>query len=83
MTDPYRTLGVALHSDEAEIRRRYLELVREFPPERDPQRFAEIRAAYEQLRDPIVRMRTLLFDVDTEDSIPALASAADPSRTFL
>ena len=74
MTDPYETLGVAVHSDETAIRHRYLELVREFPPERDPQRFAAIRAAYDELRDPAVRLRSLLFRVGTEDSIAAMSA---------
>ena len=34
-----------MHHEDETIRRRYLELVREFPPERHPTRFAAIRAA--------------------------------------
>ena len=45
MADPYETLGVTRSSSDAEIRRRYLELVRQFPPERDAERFAAIRSA--------------------------------------
>ena len=70
MVDPYETLGISPQADEKEIRDRYLELVREFPPDRAPERFASIRAAYEQLRDPAVRLRSLLFGVGKEDSIP-------------
>ena len=42
MSDPYEVLGLPRFADEAEIRRRYLELVRQFSPDRDPSRFAEI-----------------------------------------
>ena len=52
MNDPYETLGLPQHAAEAEIRSRYLQLVREFPPDR-AERFAEIRAAYDALRDPV------------------------------
>ena len=45
MNDPYVQLGLPPSADETEIRRRYLELVRQFPPDRAPERFAEIRAA--------------------------------------
>ncbi len=52
MNDPYETLGLTTDAGEAEIRRRYLELVRQFPPDRAPERFTAIHAAYEALRDP-------------------------------
>ena len=58
MIDPYETMGLSPQADEREIRDRYLDLVRQFPPDREPERFASIRAAYEQLRDPAVRLRS-------------------------
>lgn len=62
-------LGVAPSADAAEIRSRYLELVREFPPDRAPERFAEIRAAFDELRNPIVQMQKQLFALTIEDSL--------------
>ena len=47
MADPYEILGVSRSSSEADIRRRYLELVRQYPPDRHPERFKEIHQAYE------------------------------------
>jgi len=73
MTDPYATLGLSPHADEAEVRRRYLELVREFPPDRAPERFATIRAAYDELRDPARRLEDRLFYSGTTDNLDALA----------
>src|SRR6478672_7359357 len=72
MGDPYATLGVDRSADEAEVRRRYLELVREFPPDRAPERFAEVRAAYDELRDPARRLAARLFRTSTSDSLDAL-----------
>jgi curved DNA-binding protein CbpA len=72
MADPYETLGVTRTSSDAEIRRRYLELVRQFPPERDAERFAAIRHAYDELRDPVARMSKRLFDIDEGDSWEAI-----------
>ena len=46
MTDPYAVLGLSPDSDDAAIRRRYLELVRQYTPEHHPKKFAEIRAAF-------------------------------------
>lgn len=66
--NPLVTLGLPASADEAEIRRRYLQLVREFPPDRAPQRFAEIRAAYEQLKNPEEFLERLLFEQKSHDS---------------
>jgi len=73
MNDPFEVLGLPPHADESEVRRRYLELVREFPPDRAPERFAAIRAAYDQVRDPVRRLETQLFLTGTSDSLEALA----------
>ena len=62
MNDPYVQLGLPSSADETEIRTRYLELVRQFPPDRAPERFAEIRAAYDALRDPVSRLEARLFE---------------------
>jgi len=51
----YATLGIAPSADAETIRRRYLELVRQFPPESDPESFQRIRRAYETLTDPKAR----------------------------
>ena len=59
-TDPLVVLGLAPGADDSEIRRRYLELVRRHPPEREPDLFREIHAAYELARDPLLMARKLL-----------------------
>src|SRR3954466_4946329 len=74
MSDPYTVLGVPAGADEAEIRGRYLELVRQFPPDRAPERFATIRAAYDEVRDPTRRLAARLFELDTSDSLDAIAA---------
>ena len=48
MNDPYSLLGIEPDADDETIRRRYLELVRQFPPEHHPEKFAAVRAAYER-----------------------------------
>jgi curved DNA-binding protein CbpA len=75
MTDPHETLGLTPDAGEAEIRRRYLELVREFPPDRAPERFAAIHTAYEELRDPARRLQSQIFRCETTvDSLEALSA---------
>src|SRR5262245_42391727 len=72
MSDPYEVLGISPDLDDEAIRRRYLELVRQFPPERAPEKFATIRAAYENLRDVNTRLRYRLFEAGQKESIEAL-----------
>jgi curved DNA-binding protein CbpA len=72
MTDPYEVLNLSPDSDDDTIRRRYLELVRQFPPERNPERFAAIRQAYESLRDLTARLRYRLFEAGKKESVESL-----------
>ena len=76
MTDPYTVLGLPDDADDAAVRQRYLELVRRFPPEQAPERFAVVRAAYERLRDRDARLRHRLFDAGRSDTIDALIEEA-------
>ncbi len=62
MKDPRQVLGVSATADVAAVRKRYLQLVHENPPDQAPQRFAEIRAAYDELRDPAARLENTIFE---------------------
>src|SRR5881227_225871 len=72
MSDPYAVLGLPADSDDETIRRRYLELVRQFTPEQHPEKFAAIRAAYESLRDLDTRLRHRLFEAGKNETVDAL-----------
>ena len=72
MTDPYEVLGLPADADDETIRRRYLELVRQFPPEQHPERFAAVRTAYESLRDLTTRLRHRVFETGNKESVEAL-----------
>jgi len=74
--DPYTVLGVAPDAADDDIRRRYLELTRAFPPEQHPERFAAVRAAYERLKDLDARVRYRLFEAGKDDTIEALIEEA-------
>ncbi len=65
-------LGLSPDSDDDTIRRRYLQLVREFSPEQHPEKFAAIRQAYENLRDLNTRLRYRLFEAGKNESVEAL-----------
>jgi curved DNA-binding protein CbpA len=69
MADPYEVMGVSPGADDATLRRRYLELVREYPPEKCPRKFAAVRQAYDELRDPVERLHRQLFQVHCGESL--------------
>ena len=54
-TDPYEILGITRTTTAAALKQAYFTLVRAHPPERDPEMFKQVRAAYERLRDPAAR----------------------------
>jgi curved DNA-binding protein CbpA len=58
IADPFAVLGVPAEAGDEAIKRRYLALVRAFPPDREPERFQAYRRAYEAIRD--ARLRTQL-----------------------
>jgi len=62
--DPFAILGTSRYAEDAEIRARYLELVRQYPPDTEPDRFREIRSAYEAARDPLLIAAHLLAPPD-------------------
>lgn len=62
--NPYKVLGIERTASEAEIKQAYFALIRQNPPERDPEGFKRIRAAYEKLRATGERAETDLFLID-------------------
>ena len=72
MADPYKVLGLPAESDDTAIRKRYLTLVKQFPPEQHPEKFASIRAAYESLRDLTTRVRYRLFEAGKNESLDSI-----------
>lgn len=51
----YKVLGVRSNATAKSIKLAYIAKVKEFPPERHPEEFQKIRAAYDVLRDPVKR----------------------------
>ena len=51
----HQILDVKPDANAEEIRKAYLGLVRKHPPDRDPDKFREIHAAYQMLNDPMVQ----------------------------
>ncbi len=72
MDDPYAVLNLPSESDDETIRLRYLELVRKYPPEQAPEKFAAVRAAYESLKDLRTRLNHRLFEAGKRESVEAI-----------
>ncbi|WP_127585390.1 J domain-containing protein [Paenibacillus koleovorans] len=51
----YKTLELRANATAEAIKKKYIELVKKHTPEQDPEKFQQIRRAYETLRDPIKR----------------------------
>lgn len=78
MASPFTVLGVAENADDAAIKKAYLRQVREHPPERDPERFQTIRAAYEAIKTHQDRLRHRLFGQEAPELADLVASALQP-----
>jgi len=70
--NPYEVLGIPESADDGMIRRRYLELVRTYSPEHDPERFAAIHAAYDKVKSLDQRLSRMLFDSEPEETMAQL-----------
>lgn len=51
----YKILGVRANATQDAIKKKYIEMVKAFPPETHPEEFQRFRRAYETLRDPVKR----------------------------
>jgi DnaJ-class molecular chaperone len=78
MRDPHEILKLDRDADAETIRRRYLELVRQYPPERCPQEFGEIRGAYDRLRDPVVHLESRLFNTTAAHTLDSVLADLRP-----
>jgi len=62
MKTPYEILGISEDCDDEIVKKGYLGMVRQFPPERFPDDFQRIRNAYEQIKTDKDRASLELFD---------------------
>jgi curved DNA-binding protein CbpA len=80
--DPRQVLEVEAEAGEEEIRAAYLRKVKEYPPDRSPREFERVRDAYDLLRDPRRRMRSMLQGADPKQPLVTLLDGLKAKRQF-
>ncbi len=80
--DPYTVLGLTRLVSMLEIKKAYFTLVRDHPPERDPDGFRRIRDAYEALRTPTARANTDRQLIQPPPPFTVPRRLAQPDLTF-
>jgi curved DNA-binding protein CbpA len=80
--DPRQVLEVESEADDEEIRAAYLRKVKEYPPDRSPREFERVRDAYEVLRDPRRRTRSMLLSADPKLPLASLLDGLKSKRQF-
>lgn len=78
---PYELLGIDPTADDKTIRRAYLELIKIYSPDREPERFKEIVNAYESVKDEKRRLAFYLFNKDIPINHPFEALSLQMKKT--
>ncbi len=80
--NPYAVLAVSPEADDEQIRAAYLGKLKQFPPDRAPVQFEQIRDAYELLRDRRRRAQYTLFSVNPDAPLASLLEGMENQRPF-
>ncbi len=72
MKDPYLILGLLEKKedkglDDKVVKEAYMQLVKQYPPEHEPERFMQIRKAFEQLETHKKRLKYDFLDTSLPD----------------
>jgi curved DNA-binding protein CbpA len=80
--DPYAVLSLVPGAEDEQIRAAYLAKLKQFPPDRSPAEFEQVRDAYDLLRDRRQRAQHTLFSVNPEAPLESLLDGKDNDRRF-
>ena len=81
--NPQNILGVSPAADAVEIRTAYLNKIKEYPPEKFPEEFEQVRDAYAILSDVRYRSRLMLQSADPHASLQTLLDNQKQKRQFV
>lgn len=74
--NPFEVLGVARDVSDKDLKKRYFQLLRQYPPETNPEEFNRVQHAYDELKDPQAR-------ASWSDAKEPYENVAEPYRTRL
>ena len=80
--DPRLVLEIEAEAGDEEIRAAYLRKVKQYPPDRSPREFERVRDAYDMLRDPGRRTRSMLLAADPKQPLASLLDGLKAQRQF-
>src|SRR6266404_3045040 len=74
--NPFEVLGVGRDVSDKDLKKRYFQLLRQYPPETSPEEFNRVQHAYDELKDPAARAAYA-------DKTEPYEAVAEPYRTRL
>jgi curved DNA-binding protein CbpA len=81
LSNPFAVLGLSPDAGDVEVREAYRRLLRQHPPDRDPEGFKRLRAAFEALADERRRRSLRLFGLPPVDHLEdVLPDGEEPLR---
>lgn len=84
MLTHYLVLDISFDASDKDIRKKYIELVKKYTPEKDPASFRKITEAYEAIKDEHRRIEAKIFGgfnvPDFEAALYALIKAREIKR---
>jgi curved DNA-binding protein CbpA len=83
ISDPYVVLGLVPGADDEQIRAAYVAKLKQFPPDKAPDEFEQVRDAYELLRDRRRRAQHNLFSVNLEAPLESILDGIENDRQFV
>ena len=78
MVNPFDVLGVDEAASDADVKKAYFQMVRQFTPEKHAEQFKQIREAYDLLKDPSHRLEAEVFSFAKPSSEPVAEAAEVP-----
>lgn len=78
--DPWEILQIQRGKDAEAITKRYRELIKEHPPEHQPETFQKINAAYRRLTHPDSILEREFFEIELFDPLDFGANSPDQSN---
>ncbi|MHB1565014.1 MAG: DnaJ domain-containing protein [Leptospirillum sp.] len=81
MFDPYSILDIPRTADDRIVRNAYIKAISDSPPERDRERFEQVRQAYEAIGTEKARLAYDLFDKSIPSPVDILG-AISPLFSF-